>query len=155
VKIGISQNQIVFEAGATVFVTRKIEGSFPNYRQLLPKESTTTVTVSAEELGAAVKRVSLMAQHNSPVKLSANVTDMTLSLSATTQDLGDASEDLMVKAEGEDVQIAFNHSFLLDGIASAGSEELHISIQSPLKPGVIRAAGDDGFIYILMPVRLS
>ncbi len=153
--IGISQNQIVFELGQTIFVTRKIEGNFPNYRQLLPKETATTVTLPAEELTAAVKRVALMAQHNAPVKLSVNIDDLTLSLSATTQDLGDASEDLMVKAEGENVEIAFNHAFFLDGLASADTEDVTLSIQNSLKPGLITTPDDEGFVYLLMPVRLT
>jgi DNA polymerase-3 subunit beta len=155
VVIGTSHNQIVFELGQTVFVTRRIEGSFPNYRQLLPKETNTTVQASAEALTAAVKRVALMAQHNAPIKLSVNVGDMTLSLSATTQDLGDATEDLLVKAEGEDVEIAFNHSFFLDGLASADTEEVTLSIQNSLKPGLITTPEDEGFVYLLMPVRLT
>lgn len=155
VSIGIAENQILFEFGDSVFVTRRSEGSFPNYKQLIPKECETRVTVMSDELAASVKRVALMAQHNTPLKVAVNVEDMTLSLSATTQDIGDASEDLMVKAEGKDVEIAFNHAFLMDGIASADSEQLDLEIQSSLKPGLVRTAGDDSFLYLLMPVRLG
>jgi DNA polymerase III subunit beta len=153
--LGVSENQIVFEFGASVFVTRRIEGSFPNYKQLIPKESETTAIVPAEELTGAVKRVSLMALHNTPLKISINVTDQTLSLSATTQDVGDASEDLMTKAEGKDVEIAFNHGFLMDGLTSAASENVRLEIQNPLKPGLLKTEGDEGFLYLLMPVRLG
>ena len=153
--IGLAENQIVFKFAETEFVTRKIEGSFPNYKQLIPKESETNVEVLTEELVSAVKRVSLMALHNSPLRLSINVTDQTLSLSATTQDVGDASEDLMVKAEGHDVEIAFNHAFLMDGLSSATTESIKIEVQSSLKPGLIRAVGEEGFMYLLMPVRLG
>jgi DNA polymerase-3 subunit beta len=155
VVLGVSENQVVFEFGDTVFVTRRIEGAFPNYKQLIPKESATNATVSGEEITAAVKRVSLMALHNTPVKISINVSDQTLSLSAATQDVGDASEDLMVKAEGEDTEIAFNHGFLVDGLASAGSEEVRLEVQNHLKPGLLKTVGDEGFLYLLMPVRLG
>jgi DNA polymerase-3 subunit beta len=155
VEMGVSENQIVFEFGDTTFVTRRIEGSFPNYRQLIPKEKETIVTVPSEELVAAVKRVSLMAQHNTPLRLSVQSEDQTLSLSATTQDVGEASEDLMAKVEGPDVEIAFNHSFLMDGLASIGSEDTTVEIVSPLKPGVFRPAGSEDYLYLLMPVRLS
>lgn len=153
--VGVSDNQVVFEFGSTVFVTRRIEGTFPNYKQLIPKESETEATVSGEELSAAVKRVSLMALHNSPLKISINVEDQTMSLSATTQDVGDASEDLMVKAEGKDVEIAFNHGFLMDGLSSAGSESVRLEIQNALKPGLLKSVGEEGFLYLLMPVRLG
>ncbi len=155
VTIGTSENQIVFEFGETTFVTRRIEGTFPNYKQLIPKESETVATVSTEEFAAAVKRVSLMALHNTPLKLSVSIEDQTLSLSATTQDVGDASEDLMVKGEGKDVEIAFNHAFLSDGLASTTSDVLDLQVQSSLKPGLLRSKGDDDFLYLLMPVRLG
>ncbi len=155
VRLGTSENQIVFEFGETTFVTRRIEGTFPNYKQLIPKEAETTVTVSTDELAAAVKRVSLMALHNTPLKVSVSQEDQTLSLSATTQDVGDASEDLMVKAEGKDVEIAFNHAFLADGLVSTSAETLKLEIQNPLKPGLLKSQGDDDFLYLLMPVRLG
>ena len=153
ITVGLSENQIVFEFGSTTFVTRRIEGNFPNYKQIVPKDSGTSVEISGEELAAAVKRVSLMALHNSPIKLSVNVADQTLSLSAATQDVGDASEDLMVKAEGEDVGIAFNHSFLMDGLNSAGTETVRIEIKDHEKPGLIKSVSEEGFLYVLMPVR--
>jgi DNA polymerase-3 subunit beta len=155
VVLGVSENQVVFEFGTTVFITRRIEGSFPNYKQLIPKEAETTATVSAEDLTAAVKRVSLMALHNTPLKISVNVADQTLSLSATTQDVGDASEDLMVKAEGKDVEIAFNHGFLMDGLGSATTENVRLEVLNALKPGLLKTEGDEGFLYLLMPVRLG
>lgn len=155
VTLGVAENQIVFSFGNTIFITRRIEGTFPNYKQLIPKEPGSNVVVSCEEMIAAVKRVSLMALHNTPLRLSANIEDQTLSLSATTQDVGDASEDLMVKAEGTSVEIAFNHAFLMDGLSSASSETVRLEIQSALKPGLIRSVEDEGFLYLLMPVRLG
>lgn len=152
-RIGLTENQVVFEFGQTVFVTRRIEGNFPNYKQIIPKESSTSIEVSGEELIAAVKRVSLMALHNSPIKLQVSIEDQTLSLSAMTQDVGEASEDVMVKAEGSDSGIAFNHSFLMDGLSSAGTETVRIEIKDHEKPGLIRSAEEDGFRYVLMPVR--
>jgi DNA polymerase-3 subunit beta len=94
-----------------------------------------------------------MALHNSPIKIAVNAADQTLSLSAETQDVGDASEDLMVKVEGEDVTIAFNHSFLMDGLNSAGSETVRLEIKDREKPGLIKSGSDEGFLYVLMPVR--
>ena len=155
VSMGVSENQIVFEFGTTVFVSRRIEGTFPNYRQLIPKEEQTTVTLPREELLEAVRRVSLMAQHNTPLRLKSSVDDKTLTLSATTQDVGEATEDLMVEAEGTDVEIAFNHAFLVDGISSSDGETIRVHVVSPLKPGVLRSPDEPGFLYLLMPVRLG
>jgi DNA polymerase-3 subunit beta len=155
VRMGISENQIVFEFGETTFVTRKIEGTFPNYKQLIPKETETSATIPTEEFLSSVKRVSLMALHNSPLRISVRPEDQTVSLSATTQDVGDASEDLMVKAEGKDVEIAFNHAFLMDGLNSVPDGSVRLDLQSALKPGVLRSEGEEEFLYLLMPVRLG
>lgn len=155
VTLGTSENQVVFSFGETTFVTRRIEGAFPNYKQLIPKDPATKVTVSTEEFAAAVKRVSLLAMHNTPLKISVLAEDQTLSLSATTQDVGDASEDLMVKVDGEDVEIAFNHAFLMDGLSSVPGDTVDLEVQSSLKPGLLRVDAEDKFLYLLMPVRLG
>jgi DNA polymerase III subunit beta len=155
VSLGTTENQIVFEFGETTFVTRRIEGAFPNYKQLIPKEKNTSVALATDEFFSAVKRVSLMALHNSPLKITVSAEDQTLSLSATTQDVGDASEDVMVKVDGGDVEIAFNHAFLTDGLNSITSDTVTLEVQNALKPGLLRSQGDDDFLYLLMPVRLS
>lgn len=155
VRMGTSENQIVFESEGITFITRRIEGTFPNYKQLLPKETQTTVTIATEDFTEAVKRVSLLALHNTPLKLSISQEDQTLSLSAATQDVGDASEDLMVKVDGEDVEIAFNHTFLMDGLVSTSADTVSLEIQNALKPGLMKSHDEDDFVYLLMPVRLG
>lgn len=155
VTVGVSESQAVFSFGNTEFVARRIQGSFPNYKQLIPKETETNVTVNREEMVSAVKRVSLLAQHNAPLRFAVSAEDQTVNLSAQTADVGDASEDVMAIVEGEDVEIAFNHAFLLDGLVASDAQSLRIGIVSPLKPGVITNPADDGFLYLLMPVRLG
>jgi len=103
----------------------------------------------------AVKRVSLLAQHNTPLRLTVNVGERTLTLSAQTQDIGGAKEDIEIDPVGEDVEIAFNHAYLLDGISVADTEQISLEIVSPLKPGVIHAGENEKFTYVIMPVRLS
>lgn len=155
VSLGVSDNQILFEFGDTTLVSRRIEGAFPNYKQLIPKETATRATVDREELVAAAKRVSLLAQHNTPIRVGIAVQDGTVTLSAMTQEVGEATESLMAECEGEDVEIAFNHAFLSDGISASASEKVSLDIVSPLKPGVLTSPGEDGFVYLLMPVRLG
>lgn len=154
ISIGVAENQVVFSAGNTVFVTRRIEGTFPNYRQLTQQQTATVVTLATEELMASVKRVSLLAQHNAPIRISVDPGQKTLSITAQTQDVGDANEDMPAEAEGESVEIAFNHAFLADGIAAVGTETLTVKFSSPLKPGIIESSPEESFLYLLMPVRL-
>jgi DNA polymerase-3 subunit beta len=153
--LGAADNQVIFTFGGTTFVSRRIEGSFPNYRQLLPKEHTTRAVIDRAELLDAVKRVSLMAQQSTPLRVKVSVAEHTLTLSAATQDVGEAVESLQVTPSGEDVEIAFNHSYLLDGVSVADGDTVALEVTSPLKPGVLVPAEGDGFTYLLMPVRLG
>jgi len=155
VSLGVAENQVIFKAGPTEFVSRRIEGKFPNYNQLIPADNEMKMTVSREEILSSLKRVALFAQHNVPIRAEVRPKDSILSLSANTQDVGGAVEDLMVQAEGEDVEIAFNSAFFLDGVGASNTEEISFEAVSPLKPGVLRSVGDEEFLYILMPVRLG
>lgn len=149
--MGVSANQIVFRVGDTTYVTRRIEGTFPNYKTLVPSEGETTISIDRVELLEAVQRVSLLAQHNAPVRM--KIADNTLTLSAVTQDVGEASEDLMVEASGNPLEIAFNHAFLLDGVNSSDEDRLTFIATGPLKPGVFSSAGSGEYVYLIMPVR--
>jgi DNA polymerase-3 subunit beta len=155
ITLGVSENQVIFTFEDTTFISRRIEGSFPNYRQLLPKEYTTRAIVDRLELLEAVKRVSLMAQHNAPIRVGISTSNHTLTLSAMTQEVGEAREDIPVTPEGEDLEIAFNHGYLLDGVSISEGDTVALEVTSPLKPGVLKPADGDGFIYLLMPVRLG
>lgn len=155
VTLGVSENQVIVRFGDTTFVSRRIEGTFPNWRQLVPKEWNTRFTIDRQELIEAVKRVSLMAQHSAPLRLKVAVDDRVLSLSAQTQDIGEAREDLEAAIEGQDVEMAFNHAYLMDGINVAPGDTVALELVSPLKPGVIKMSDSDDFIYLLMPVRLG
>jgi DNA polymerase-3 subunit beta len=155
VKIGVSENQVIFSFGDTTFISRRIEGAFPNYRQLIPKEQQTRVTLGRQEFMEAVKRVSLMAQHSAPLRLKVAVEDRLLTLSAQTQDIGEALESLEIEATGEDVEMAFNHAYLMDGISVSEGDKVALEIVSPLKPGVLKNETGEEFIYLLMPVRLG
>ena len=151
VTMGVSSNQIVFTMGDTTYVTRRIEGTFPNFRQLIPTDGDTRISVDRIELLEAVQRVSLLAQRNAPVRM--KMADNNLTLSAVTQDVGEASEDLMVEATGSPLEIAFNHAFLLDGITSSDDERLTFYASGPLKPGVFSSSENGEYIYLIMPVR--
>jgi DNA polymerase-3 subunit beta len=153
IRIGVRANQVVFEAGGAVLSSRLIDGQFPNYRQLLPESYEHELRISGEELGDVVKRISLMAQKNAPLRLS--FSDGELTVSAQTPDVGEASEPLPVPFAGEPFEIGFNPDFLRDGLDSVGSGDLVLKLISPLRPGLIEGADDSGFLYLIMPIRLN
>ena len=152
VQLGVSENQVVFGAGDTWLTTRRIDGQFPNYKQLIPESFEHEVTLPRDELLDVVRRTSVMAQRNSPLRL--RFADGELTISAQTQDVGEAHESLPVAFSGEALEIGFNADFLRDGVESVLGDELRLKLISPLRPGLIQGEGDD-FSYLIMPIRLA
>jgi DNA polymerase III subunit beta len=140
------------QPGASVIGSRFIEGEFPNYRQLLPEGYTNVLTVDREALSEVTRRVGLLAQNNLPVKLRL---DAELEISAHTPDVGEGQEVLDAEYQGEPLVIAFNPQFLNDGVAGIQSDRLVLEAGDGLKPAIIHGEANDGFTYLLMPVRLS
>jgi DNA polymerase-3 subunit beta len=153
IRIGVRANQVVFEVGGLALSSRLIDGQFPNYRQLLPEAYEHELTVSREELLEVVRRISLMAQKNAPLRLS--FTDGEVAISAQTPDVGEASEPLPIPFGGESFEIGFNPDFLTVGLESAGAEQVVLKLISPLRPGLIESADGSGFLYLIMPIRLN
>jgi DNA polymerase III subunit beta len=151
VEVGVQDNQIVFRAGGTTLTTRRIDGQFPNYRQLLPESFEHEVTLPRAELLEVVRRTAVMAQRNSPLRL--RFAEGELTLSAQTQDVGESRESLPVAWTGEPLEIGFNAEFLREGIESVPSDDVTLKLISPLRPGLITGASDD-FWYLIMPIRL-
>jgi DNA polymerase-3 subunit beta len=153
IEIGVRANQIVFRMGPVVLSSRLIDGQFPNYRQLLPETYEHELHVDGEELAGVVRRISLMAQKNAPLRLAFREGEVTVS--AQTPDVGEASETVPVAFAGEPFEIGFNPEFLRDGLDSVGSDDLILKLISPLRPGLIEGADDSGFLYLIMPIRLN
>jgi DNA polymerase-3 subunit beta len=151
-ELGVHENQVVFVVDGITLTTRRIEGQFPNYRQLLPESFEHVVNVPRAEILDVVRRVAVMAQRNSPLRL--RFAEGELTISSQTQDVGEARESLPVGFGGEPLEIGFNPEFLREGIESVTADEIQLKLISPLRPGLIQADGDD-FWYLIMPIRLA
>jgi DNA polymerase-3 subunit beta len=154
------ENQVVFGAERVTLSSRLIDGQFPNYRQLLPESYEHEIKLSRDELLSVVRRISLMAQRTAPLRLRFESGSVTLS--AQTPDVGEASESLPVNYQGDELEIGFNPHFLQDGLESVESDELQLKLITALRPGLIEAVGGDAddasdgsFLYLIMPVRLN
>ena len=149
--------------------TRLLDAEFPKFRQLLPTEHTAVATLGVAELTEAIKRVALVADRGAQVRM--EFADDVLKLSAGADDVGRAEEDLPVAFAGEPLTIAFNPTYLTDGLGSLHSERVTFGFTTPSRPAVLRPAGDDedgtagggagpfpaaqtDYVYLLMPVRL-
>jgi DNA polymerase-3 subunit beta len=151
--VSLGHSQIVFEIGEVVLSSRLIDGQFPNYRQLLPESVEHELRLDSAEIVDVVRRVSLLAQKNAPLRLS--FAEGELTVSAQTPDVGEASETLPAPFAGEALEIGFNPEFLRDGLESVESEQLILKLISPLRPGLIESPDGGEFVYLIMPIRLN
>ncbi|HEX4223691.1 MAG TPA: DNA polymerase III subunit beta, partial [Pseudonocardiaceae bacterium] len=137
--------------------SRLLDAEFPKYRQLLPSEHTSAAILEVAPLVEAIKRVSLVAERGTQVRL--EFADTSLRLSAGGDDEGSAEEELTVDYTGEPVTIAFNPGYLLDGLGALHTDRAHLSFTTPNRPALVKPVGEDGevlggYLYLLMPVRL-
>jgi DNA polymerase-3 subunit beta len=151
VEVFVDESQVSFQVGPLMLTSRLIEGEFPNYRQLLPEQYESRLTVSRQQLIDAVRRVGLLARDTSPVRLEFNA--LGVKLSSSSPDLGQAVEAVEARYEGEDITAAFNPTYLADGLAAASGESVRLEVRDGLKPGIVRGESDE-FTYLVMPVRL-
>jgi DNA polymerase-3 subunit beta len=152
ISVGVQENQIVFGVDDVWLTARRIDGQFPNYRQLIPETFEAEVPLPREELVEIVRRASLMAQRKSPLRLRFENGELTVS--AQTQDVGEAHESLPISYSGDPLEIGFNAEFLRDGLESVSDETARFKLISPLRPGLILGESDD-FLYLIMPIRLA
>jgi DNA polymerase III subunit beta len=150
-QLGLQENQVLFASDGILLTTRRIEGQFPNYHQLLPESFESEVTLPRDELLEVVRRVSVMAQRNAPLRL--RFAEGELTVSAQTQDVGEAHESLPVEYAGEPLEIGFNPDFLRDGLEAVAGDTVLLKLINPLRPGLI-VSPDESFWYLIMPIRL-
>ena len=151
-QLGVQENQVLFTSDGVLLTTRRIEGQFPNYRQLMPETFEHELALPRDELLEVVRRVAVMAQRNAPLRL--RFAEGELTVSAQTQDVGEARETMPAGFAGEPLDIGFNPEFLRDGIESAEGDEVRLRLISPLRPAVLQGAAED-FSYLIMPIRLA
>ncbi|MBV8218570.1 MAG: DNA polymerase III subunit beta [Solirubrobacterales bacterium] len=152
-RISVRQNQVLFELDGIVLSSRLIDGQFPNYRQLLPETFEHELRVSGAELTEVVRRISLLAQKNAPLRLSFAPGELTIS--AQTPDIGEAQESLPVPFQGEPLEIGFNPEFLRAGLEAIEDGDVLVKLISPLRPGLIESGDESRFRYLIMPIRLN
>jgi DNA polymerase III subunit beta len=151
-QIGVQENHVVFGAGDVWLTTRRIDGQFPNHKQLIPETFEHEIALPREEFLEVVRRAAVMAQRNSPLRL--RFAEGEVTISAQTQDVGEAKESLPVPFSGEPLEIGFNPEFLRDGLESVDTDEIALRLISPLRPGLLRSEAEN-FSYLIMPIRLA
>jgi DNA polymerase-3 subunit beta len=151
VKVCFGNNQILFDMGNTKVVSRLIEGEYPNYEQVIPKEAKDKVIISRLSFLAATKRAALFTNQDSlAVKIELSKDRMVLSKSAAY--IGEAREELVVDYKGKDTSIGFNPDYLVDVLKNINEEMVSLEVVDAEKPGVIRIGSE--YVYVVLPMQL-
>jgi DNA polymerase-3 subunit beta len=151
IAIGVQENQVLFSAGGIWLTTRRIDGQFPNYRQLLPETFEHELTVPRTELLDVVRRAAVMIQRATPLQL--RFAEGEVTVVARTHEVGESKESMPVGYAGEPLEIGFNAEFLREGLESVEGDDVRMKLISPLRPAVLTDEGED-FTYLVMPIRL-
>jgi DNA polymerase-3 subunit beta len=152
VQLGVHENHVVFNAADVWLTSRRIDGQFPNYQQLLPETFEIELTVPREPLLEVIRRAGVLAQRNTPLRL--RFGDGELRVKAQTQDVGEAEEALAIDYAGDPLEIGFNPEFLREGLESISADSVELKLINPLRPGLLASPGES-FWYLIMPIRLA
>ncbi|MCY3559758.1 MAG: DNA polymerase III subunit beta [bacterium] len=155
VRVGVQldESTVLFEVGATRLSARLINGDFPSYEGLIPTDHPNRLVADRKTLLDAIRRVRLLALAQVPMRVS--MTAGALTLSATAQDVGEATEEMAASYEGEDLVIAFNAQYLHDGVEALDGDEILLYTADKLKPALLRSPEREDFLYVLMPLRIT
>lgn len=154
ISVAIHDREVIFASERGSLSIRLIEGSFPNYRQLLPQKYPNEVVLRKDQLLDAVGRASLVAEDHIPIRL--KLTDGGVHIAVSRRDVGGESELIPGEYRGDaaEVDIAFNSRYLSDGVSALEGDEVRVEVVDSFKPSVIRSEGHEDFLYLLMPVRV-
>ncbi|MEA2646639.1 MAG: polymerase subunit beta [Chloroflexota bacterium] len=152
--LGRSGNHVFFKLPRIELMSRLIEGTYPNYSQVIPEQSNTTITVSTKELHERTRGVSIFARDSANVvRIKTEAGE--ISISANTSEVGSSEASVGAEIEGADIQIAFNSRYLLDVLSLVSTDKVAMGFNGPLSPGVVKPAGKDDYTYVIMPVRVA
>ena len=153
VKISISSNKIVFKIEDIIFISKLIDGSFPDYKRVIPTDNTNILKINRDKLLSAVDRVSTIANEKSPVikfKLLENI----LNLNTINNESSSASEDLTISYKGEEIEIGFNSKYIMDIVNNLDDTEISINLKNNTSPVIAQEKSNNNLVYVLMPMRV-
>lgn len=155
IAVRFDQGQLVFEIANQRLTSRLLEGQYPNYRQLIPRQFSRQMAVDRRLFASALERVAVMAdQKNSIIKLSLDAAKQEVVTTVDAQDVGSARETVPAQITGDDLDIAFNVRYLLEGLKALNSSEVQMQFNSPTSPSVLTPLGGAKMTYLIMPVQI-
>jgi len=155
VAVRFDPGQLVFEWANQRLTSRLLEGQYPNYRQLIPRQFSRQMTVDRRSFSGALERIAVIAdQRNSIVKLSLDNATQDLVLSVDAQDVGNGREAIAAQISGEDLDIAFNVKYLVEGLKALNTQDVQMQFNTSTSPSILTPLGGMKMTYLVMPVQI-
>lgn len=159
-RIYFSPNQIMFESlmeetghEEVQVVSRLIEGEYPNYQEIIPKKSTTQIILNKDSFANQIKTASLFSGKVNEVRLTVNSKKNEVKILSQSPEIGEHQSSVLGKIEGQDLEVAFNHKFLLDGLMKINNSEVKLELSGDSGPGTLKPVEDDSYLYVVMPIK--
>jgi DNA polymerase-3 subunit beta len=155
IALRLDETQVLFDLGSQRLTTRLLEGQYPNYRQLIPKQFARQVTVDRGRLIKSLERIAILAsQKNDIIKMSLHSADQTVAITVEAQEIGSGREAMPAQITGDDLDIAFNVRYLLDGLKAFNSNEVQFQCNAATSPAILTPLGETKMTYLVMPVQI-
>ena len=151
--LGFTKNLVTFQKSGLFLTSRVMEGTYPNYQQVIPKESAKKVAIERAALESALRRVAVLSKDKTNA-VKVILQNGSITLHTSSPDVGEATEDLPAQYRGESLTTGFNARYLLDALAVMDGDTVNLEISSPLSPCVLKSDGDPGFLCVVMPMKI-
>ncbi len=153
VKITVGEKHLLFTVGSVQFLTRLIEGSYPNYENVIPKSNEKKMSIARDIFAKVLRRVSIMSKDRaSAVKF--DLEEEKLTVSSSSPDLGEAKEEVAVDYKGDKVSLGFNARYVLDVLGAIATEKVVLELQDSLSPVLVKEDGNEDYKCVIMPMRI-
>lgn len=152
VKIVFSENQVLFDLGNTVIMSRLIEGEFPNYEQVIPKEVDEKVVVDKNAFLAATRRASILTNQDS-MAIKLDIVKDKMEISKNTPYMGEVREELGISYKGKDISVGFNPGYIIEILKNIDTNEVALELADSDRPGVIRLGNE--YVYVVLPMQIT
>ncbi len=154
VRLHVGENRVSFDLGTSVLATKLVDGKYPNYRQVIPSETTERVVLEREAFFQSVRRVALLSNDKSG-SICLNFSENNLDITSNTPEVGEAKESLAIAYKGKNLSISFNPDFLMDPLKNLNDDTIILELIDEMSPGVFKLNSAQRFLYVLMPIRVS
>ncbi|MEK9172506.1 MAG: DNA polymerase III subunit beta [Nitrospirota bacterium] len=151
--LGFTKNLVTFQKSGLFLTSRVMEGTYPNYQQVIPKESAKKAAIERTALESALRRVAVLSKDKTNA-VKVILQNGSITLHTSSPDVGEATEDLPAQYRGESLTTGFNARYLLDALAVMDGDTVNLEISSPLSPCVLKSDGDPGFLCVVMPMKI-